>query len=299
MRGVIRVVGSAAVLICTGFVAGWGSSLAAQNPLERPITIALPESSTYQRRADIPFVERGDRVLLMDVFTPSEAGGGGVPAVLFVHGGPLPPSVAAQGKDLGQYQSWGAYLAAGGLAGVVFSNGLSGPAAFQAAARDVAAAVAHVRSNAEILGIDGNRMCMVFVSAGGSLLAPLLADRPTWLKCVVLYYPLLRPQMLEELGAGDVPEAQRVGLDPFPQVRTWDDEPPALFIAEAGQDRPLINEQIRQFRDLAVEAGWRVEYWNHPAGPHGFDVVDDSERSTRIITRTREFLAEQLLGKDH
>jgi acetyl esterase/lipase len=128
----------------------------------------------------------------MDVFTP-KSGESRYPGVIFVHGGPLPESILPQGKDLGQLQSFGPFVTAAGLAGIVFSHGLSGVDAIQDAARDVDAAVRFVRLNAEDLRVDLDRLCIVFSSAGGIFLAPFLRDRPPWLKCVVLNYAVLRP----------------------------------------------------------------------------------------------------------
>ena len=272
------------------------ATLSAQDRLAQPIVVPVPDSSEYRAQTDIPYRERGGRTLLMDVFLPLESPALGAPAVVFVHGGPLPESVAAQGKDMGQYQSFGPFVTGVGLAGVVFSNGLSSVDAFQSANEDVYAAVRYVRDHASELGVDSERLCMVFVSAGGAFLAPFLADRPAWLRCVVIYYAVLRPRLMAQLGAGEVTEAQAAGLDPFPHVIPLGDDAPALFIVEAGGDAPGLNADLRRLRDAAVEAEWSMEYWNHPTGPHGFDVFDPSPRSRSILMRTRMFLREQLIG---
>lgn len=271
------------------------SSLGAQDRLAQPIVVPVPRTSEYRAQTDIPYRERGGRTLLMDVFLPLDGPAEGSPAVIFVHGGPLPESVAAQGKDLGQYQSFGRFVTGAGLAGVIFSHGLTGLDAFQSAKEDVLAAVRYVRDRAGELGVDSERLCLVYISAGGAFLAPFLATRPPWLKCVVIYYSVLRPRLMAELGAGEVTEAQAAGLDPFPHVIPPGDDAPALFIVEAGGDAPGLNADLRRLRDAAVDAEWSVEYWNHPTGPHGFDVFDPSPRSRSILMRTRMFLREQLL----
>lgn len=93
-------------------------------------------------------------------------------------------------------------------------------------------------------------------------------------------------------------QQQREGLDPFPYVTPPRETAPAIFIAEAGRDAPVIKDDLGRFRDQAVSAGWRVEYWNHPTGPHAFDVVDPSARSRAILMRIRQFLEEQLQSPD-
>jgi hypothetical protein len=112
----------------------------------------------------------------------------------------------------------------------------------------------------------------------------------------VLYYPVLQPQLMETLAGGTVADSQRTGLNPFPHVGSWEDAP-ALFIAEAGKDEPALNTELRRFRDRAVEAGWPLEYWTHPTGPHGFDIADPSPRSHALSFRPRRFFDEQLTGE--
>jgi acetyl esterase/lipase len=267
---------------------------AGQGRLAQPIIAPLPDSSTYFVHRDLVYRQRDGRTLLLDAFVPNKPADAPFPTVIFVHGGPLPPSVAPQGKDLGQYQSFAPYLTELGLGAVVFSNGFSDLGSFQSARTDVDAAVTYVRSNAEALGLDPNRICLVHMSAGGVFLAPFLEARAAWLRCVVLYYPALLPSTLEALGAGSVATDQEQGMDPFPHVGP-SDLSPSLFIAEAGRDAPALNRELRRFRDAAVEAGWTVEYWNHPNGPHGFDAFDPSVRSRLILQRTRAFLQEQLV----
>jgi len=274
--------------------APWGA--ACQDPLAQPIVVPVPDPSEYRTHADLLYRERDGRRLLMDVFVPLETPDQHAPAVVIVHGGFLPESVMPQGKNTGQMQSFGRFVTEAGLAGVVFSHGLSDVNAFQSAREDVEAAVVYARERAPDLGLDPDRICLVLVSAGGVFLAPFLAARPSWLRCVVLYYTVLRPAVMEELGVGEIGEEQKTGLDPFPHVAPPGDDAPALFIAEAGGDAPALNSDLRLLRDAAVDAGWQVEYWNHPSGPHVFDVCDPSRRSVAILMRTREFLRQQLLG---
>lgn len=264
----------------------------AQGIFEQTMVAPVPGSSAYTVEKDLPYRARQGETLRMDVFRPAGRPGESVPGVIFVHGGYLPDSIS--GKDTGIYQSHGKFVTAAGVAGIVFSHGLTGPDAFQRSRRDIEAAIRYVRDRASELGIDPARLCLFHESAGGAFLAPFLAKRPDWLKCVVLYYPLLRPGLMEELAGGTVADSQRVGLDPFPHVGPWDGGP-ALFIAEAGKDDPAITAELQRFRDQAVEAGWPLEYWTHPTGPHGFDIADPSARSRAILLRTRRFLKEQLV----
>lgn len=270
---------------------GLGEEALAQNPFGQTIVAPVPDSSAYTVRKDLPYRSRGGETLRMDVFRRAGRSGETVPGAIFVHGGYLPDSIS--GKDTGALQSFGKFVTEAGVAGIVFSHGLTGPDAFQRSRGDVEAAVKYVRESASRLGIDPDRLCLVHASAGGALLAPFLADRPEWVQCVALYSPVLRPELMEELAGGTVADSQRTGLDPFPHVRSWEGAP-ALFIAEAGKDKPALNAELHRFHDEAIEAGWPVEYWTHPTGPHGFELVDPSPRSRAILIRTRQFLKEQL-----
>jgi len=40
-----------------------------------------------------------------------------------------------------------------------------------------------------------------------------------------------------------------------------------------------------------------LEYWNHPTGPHGFDIANPSPRSRALSFRPRRFFDEQLTGE--
>jgi dienelactone hydrolase len=62
-----------------------------------------------------------------------------------------------------------------------------------------------------------------------------------------------------------------------------------MFVARAGLDQPLINESIDEFVQEALAGNALLELMNHPAGRHGFDILDDDERSREIIARAVAF----------
>ena len=65
-----------------------------------------------------------------------------------------------------------------------------------------------------------------------------------------------------------------------------------MFVAEAGQDRfgPEINNSIERFVKEARASVLTLEFMVHPTGHHGFDTLDDDERSKEIIKKTLAFL---------
>jgi hypothetical protein len=53
-------------------------------------------------------------------------------------------------------------------------------------------------------------------------------------------------------------------------------ELPPLLVARAGADHPLPNESIGRFVAEALQRNIEIDLLNHPAGPHGFDLDDES-----------------------
>lgn len=66
--------------------------------------------------------------------------------------------------------------------------------------------------------------------------------------------------------------------------------------ARAGQDHPATNQAIASFLAAALEHGVAVDFYNHPQGRHGFDVLDDDPRSREIVRRALAFVARHLGG---
>jgi dienelactone hydrolase len=151
-----------------------------------------------------------------------------------------------------------------------------------------------VRTNAEKYSIDKDNICLWFYSGAGSFVAPLLSKQPEWLKCMVIYYSIMGPDVWRNLGE-NIPITQVQGLDPLPLLQMKTDWNTDFFIAQAGLDNSIINDGLQKFSQTAMKNGWQVEYWNHATGPHGFDVDKNDQRSKDIIHRTIDFLSHHLL----
>jgi len=63
-----------------------------------------------------------------------------------------------------------------------------------------------------------------------------------------------------------------------------------IFIARAGLDNPRLNGTVDQFVQEALARNATIDVSNHPKGHHGFDILDDDERSREIIGRTIAFI---------
>src|SRR6185436_12005191 len=99
----------------------------------------------------------GNSDLLMDVYSPKTPQKL-LPAVLFVHGGRVPPNLLTTPKDWAVYVSFGELVAASGFVGVTFNHRFYTWESLSDAQSDVMDLIAYVRSNADSLGVDKDRI---------------------------------------------------------------------------------------------------------------------------------------------
>jgi acetyl esterase/lipase len=262
------------------------------------LVYTLPGMDQVPVRKDVPYKTVDGESLLLDVYTPPRLAPGATrPAVLFVHGDG-PPAMLRHAKDWGQYTGWGQLAALSGLVGITFNHRSSeGWTKLPQAAGDIAGLIAFVRREAPDLGLDADRLCVWIGSAGGPAgLAPLLRDPPPFLRGLVAYYTVMDLQGLS--GYVDLPPHVTPDLlrefSPVSQVPAGPESCPPLFVARAGLDRAAINESIDAFIQTALTRNLHLDVMNHPAGRHGFDVLDADARSGEIIRRTLEFMTHHL-----
>jgi acetyl esterase/lipase len=254
------------------------------------VVLQVPGMDAVRLRRDLVYKTADGEPLHMDVFSP-EGPAAARPGVILVHGGPIPRTGA---KNMGVFLSYGEILAASGFVAVSFDHRFLAPGRLEDAGSDVADLVAHVRANAASLGVDPDRLAVWAFSGGGPFLAAPLRERPAWLRAVVAYYAVLdlqEPAPGADSGIGA--ELRRtfsalVGLGEDARSA------PPLLVARAGLDHPWLNGGIDRFVAAATARGATLDLLNHPEGRHGFDILDDDERSRQIIRRTLEFLRDSL-----
>jgi acetyl esterase/lipase len=256
------------------------------------VVLRVPGMDATRVRRDLVYRSVAGQPLPMDVYSPA-----GLPqsrpAVVLVHGGPIPRTGA---KNMGVFVSYGEILAASGFVAVTFDHRFLSPGRLPDARQDVAEAVRHVRSEAASLAVDPDRLALWVFSGGGPLLAAPLRDRPPWLRALVAYYAVLDlreapPGVEDTLG----PERRRE----FSAVEALGDDArtaPPLLVARAGLDNPWLNDGVDRFVQEALAKGATFDLLAHPGGRHGFDILDDDARSRRIIQRTLAFLRDALLA---
>ena len=218
---------------------------------------------------DVP-EQRRERTGRVDLHLPEADGPR--PAVVFVHGGPVPAGVEPTPRDWPTFVGYAQYAASLGAVGATVDHRLHDISAYPQAAEDVAAAVELVRADPRV---DPDRVALWFVSAGGLLSAEWIAERPPWLRCVAASYPILVP--LPNWGLTDP------RFHPVAALGAADRPPIVLIRVE--RERPEIAVTVAEFLAAAEETTADVEVIDLPGGEHGFEAVDRSEAALRAVER--------------
>lgn len=233
--------------------------------------VAVREQPTHLRPFLMGVKERPrDRIGRVDLHLPDADGPR--PAVVFVHGGPVPAGARPTPRDWPAFVGYAQYVANLGAVGVTVDHRLHELTAYERAADDIAEAIELVRADPRV---DGERVALWFVSAGGLLAADWLAAPPSWLRCVAASYPILAP--LQGWGIADSrfrPAAAVRGAGRLPIVLT-----------RVGLERPEIAVTVEEFVSAAADCGAALEVIDVPLGHHGFETVDPTDASRDAVDR--------------
>jgi acetyl esterase/lipase len=254
------------------------------------VVLSVPGMDAVSVRRDLVYKSADGQALRLDLYSPAGPARPR-PAVLLVHGGPIPMLGA---KNMGVFRSYGELLAASGFVAVAFDHRFLAPNRLSDAGADVADLVAHVRQNAASMGIDPERLALWAFSGGGPFLAAALRERPSWLQAVIAYYAVLDIQEpAPGADSGIAPELR----ESFSAIRGLGDDArsaPPILVARAGLDHPWLNGGTDRFVQRAIATGATLDFLNHADGRHGFDILDDDARTKQIIRRTLDTLRDQL-----
>lgn len=215
-------------------------------------------------------VRAAERHGAADFYLPDKAAEP-LPAVVFVHGGPIAADLRPTPRDWPVYRGYGAAIAARGAIGVTVDHRLHDVASYPLAAADVAAAVQMVRADQRV---DAKRVAMWFFSGGGLLMADWLRAPPGWLRCVAATYPVLAP-----LPGWEVDPRFR----PTQAVASAGDLP--IVLTRAGRERPQVAVTVEAFTTAADRCGAQLEIIDVPGGQHGFDMLDHTDESRHAVRR--------------
>lgn len=255
-----------------------------------PVVYRIAGMDKVTVKSDLKYTSVNNPNLLMDVYSPPNlAKNERRPAVIFIHGG---AGAETTPKDWGIYTSWGRLIGASDLIGVTFTHRLSATkTSLEDSASDLAAAISYVRTNADSLNIDKDRICLAAYSAGGALLAPAMRDKPEYVRCLVNFYAFMDIQQSGNLFTPIESKENLQKFSPINYLANDADKIAPLFIARAGRDQvPTMNDSIDRFTREALSRNLSLSLINHPNGVHGFDNQNDDDRSREIIQSAIAFM---------
>ncbi|HUJ12362.1 MAG TPA: dienelactone hydrolase family protein [Thermoanaerobaculia bacterium] len=223
----------------------------------KPLVLRPPQTR-IRVRSDIEYAPG----VLADVYAPDDRPNA---AIIFIHGGPVPDG--AQPKNMQLFRDYGALAASSGFAAMTFNHRFFGSAIAQAT-KDVEEAIEFACVQPEV---DAERLIFWAFSGGGPFLS-FGFDQPN-VRALVSYYAIL--------------------ASPLERLRSGAHCPPML-IARAGKDHQALNASVDAFISEALTRNIELEVMAHPNGEHGFDLLNDDDRSRAIIRRTIDFIREHV-----
>ena len=260
----------------------------AEPDFSKPLVYHVDGMRDVRVQRDVVYKRDAGADLKMNIYAPARLSGGArVPAVFFVHGGPIPAQMTPP-TQWGVFVSYGELAAACALVGVTFNHRLYAPSDYERSQTDVAAAIDYVREHAAELNVDADRIALWYFSGGGPLLSAVLRDRPEYVRCVLAFYAFLDLRHRVPADADAAKVARAAELSAAVYVRAKGAGLP-MFVARAGLDQPMVNQAIDGFVTEALAGNAPLDLMNHPAGRHGFDILDDDERSREIIAHAVAF----------
>jgi len=250
-----------------------------------PLVYIAPDLDRVVERRDLEY-KAGQR---LDVYLPHDSREH--PVVLFIHGGVGPQE---RPKEWGIYRSWGRTIAASGLVAVIPNQRLGFPARhYEEGAADVRDALQYVRAHRRELRA-ADRFCIIAFSGGGPMLAQFMRSPPADVRCLAGFYPILDTADTNDKES-EVTDEQRREYSALTTISVHGAPALPLLIARAGHDQiPGVRDAIDRFCVAALEKNANLTLLNHPTGKHGFDTLDDDDRSREIIITAIEFMKRHL-----
>jgi acetyl esterase/lipase len=264
-----------------------------QDMYHKPIVYKIRGMETVEVHRDIAYKAADGTDLKMDIYVPPGlAAGACVPVVFFIHGGFIPRTITFLPKEWGVFQSYGRLAAASGFVGVTFNHRYWGWTRedMERSFEDVRDAVRFVRGHAGDYHVDADHAALWAFSGAGPHLSIPLREKLDFVRCLVSFYAILDLAPAAKAQSLDPDKEGAAGFSPISCLRKEGLRLPPMFIGRAGLDAPSLNETVDRFITQALARNEMIEVMNHPGGRHGFDILDDNERSREIIIRALEFI---------
>jgi hypothetical protein len=173
-------------------------------------------------------------------------------------------------RQLRGYRDWARLVTTRGLAGVLYDGTTfdpqeTFPSYLRRSIGYLDSLVATLERRRAAHGIDASKIILWAGSAQTQTGTPFALGGHPGVVGYVLYY-----------GSGEV-------RDPRTTV--------PVFVARAGLDSPGLNAALDSLTHQLIRAGVPLTVMNYPAGSHGFDIVDSTAMSARVIAETLDFMA--------
>lgn len=277
--------------------------------IHKPIVYTIAGMEHAQVKHNLTYHTIDEKSLKCDVYYPAQFDGKTkLPVVILVHGdanpGVLTPEMLDNAKDWGGYVSTGQLIAASGMIAIPFNHrSAEGKVSkMWEVAEDIQAMVNFVNSHHEELMAEKGAVGVWAWSDGVPYLSALLTSSPEQIKCLVAYYGVMDLQPFISTLPDTLPEAQRKNLvnilKTFSLINLLQEKSktiPPMLIAKACLDNPFITNSIDSFVSNANTQGVSVELLEHAEGHHGFDSIDEQDRSREIVKATIDFLRKYLV----
>ncbi|KOU66850.1 esterase [Streptomyces sp. MMG1533] len=246
----------------------------------RPAGGGAPPAHLRPFPLEVPELPR-DRKGHVDLYVPDAEGPR--PAVVFVHGGPVPAGARPTPRDWPTLVGYARLAAAEGMVGVTLDHRLHDIADYERATADVTAAVELVRADPRV---DADRVALWFFSGGGLLTAHWLTKPPAWLRCLAASYPILAP----------LPNWALTGSRFRPARAVTHAGPLPIVLLRAGQETPEIAATVEEFVTAAKDCGAHLELVDVPNGHHGFETIDAPEETRPALRHAMRSVVTHLTG---
>ncbi|MER5550409.1 alpha/beta hydrolase [Streptomyces sp. NPDC002793] len=219
---------------------------------------------------DVPGLPR-ERTDNVDLYLPPDARGPR-PAVLFVHGGPVPREARPTPRDWPGLMGYARLAAERGVVGVTLDHRLHALTDYEQAAADLADAVERVRADPRV---DADRVALWFFSGSGPLTADWLGGPPPWLRCLAANYPVMAA----------LPNWGRLDGRFHPADAVAHSGSLPIVLVRAGLEAAAVASTVEMFLAAAHAHGAAVEVIDVPNGHHDFEAVDRTDESREAVHR--------------
>ena len=238
---------------------------------------ATPELPPYLQRFVLAHeIVEPEHSGVLDLYLPASTP---APAVLMVHGGPVPRDREVRPPDWPAYRGYGALLAQAGIVGGMFEHGFVDEKTLGTAQENICDAAAALRAHPPL---DPDRFGMWFFSAGGLFMGSVLAEPSAWGVAAVA----------GTYAAVGHPDVDDLVLPPASVPAEFSDIPLLLVLPE--YDFDWIVAASTELLDRCAAEHRAVDVIEVPGGHHGFETVDDTDEARDAVRRSIAWWVETL-----